>query len=212
MADELNLVSNKSRKPSREELLNELESIRSSLLSSDSESDTIDHNENEPRTESSAAESTSPSPELAETQRMPIITPEKLNDTNPFSPNNEKASDMTVLPGQQSLFDEEKKEKQAAETEATTTEETEASHEPTTERENPFLPKHIKQRLEMERSLYEREISEHTPLPKKAMPSPSTEQSPQEVLIDELVQRYLPKIEQELRERLREQLGDSGED
>ncbi len=204
---ESNVVSNKSHKPSREEMLTELESIRSSLLCGDEDGIREDDNDDIDSSDSAVP----PASDLAETQRMPIITPEQLDEESTPSANNEKAPAMTVLPGQQSLFDEEKKEKQAAEAEAAAAaKETEASQEKTTERENPFLPKAIKQRLEMERSLYEREISEHTPLSKVATPAP--DKTPQDALIDELVKRYLPKIEQELRERLREQLEDESED
>lgn len=69
--------------------------------------------------------------------------------------------------------------------------------------ENPFLPKHIRDRLQGNRS---------TPPPATTVPpaqpvaASSNSKSSEEQLVDELVKTYLPKIERELRERLRNML------
>lgn len=73
--------------------------------------------------------------------------------------------------------------------------------------ENPFLPKHIRDRLSANRAL-QQEIAKSfnsPPYTRFPPPAPSTaaELSADEQLIDELVQRYLPKIEAELRDKLR---------
>lgn len=92
--------------------------------------------------------------------------------------------------------------------------------------ENPFLPAHIKAKLERERSLYEQEINaavqtnsaryfpKPVPGPVGSV-TPKTEKAPRsehEALIDEIVKEYLPKIEAKLRERLRECLAEANEE
>jgi hypothetical protein len=84
--------------------------------------------------------------------------------------------------------------------------------------DNPFLPKHIRDRLHTSRSLQD-EIMDSSlkSLTTAIATKPSTpNQGPanpiegkQEQLIDELVQSYLPKIEQELRRRLQALLSDT---
>ncbi len=220
------IVTNNSHKPSKEELLNELESIRTSLL---------------PEGKDKTVSDEPPFEDLAITREFLITTPEAESITNSDDPNIptlEKESPMTVLPGQQSLFGEDTKKpadktqnevdpaptdssedinESAAPTPediAETQEHPAIEEEPsssaelsdTQERENPFLPRHIKQKLEKEKSLYQQQLSETAPItpviPNVARKTPQDNES----LIDELVDAYLPKIEQELRQRLRESL------
>lgn len=91
--------------------------------------------------------------------------------------------------------------------------------------ENPFLPQHIKAKLERERTLYEQEINAAVQTnsakhfyPSSAKPLSRVEPmavaekpavTEHEKLIDELVSEYLPKIEAALRERLRESLSNT---
>ncbi len=226
------IVTNNSHKPSKEDLLNELESIRTSLLPEGKEKNTSD----EP-----------PFEDLAITREFLITTPEAESSSNSDDPNIptlEKESAMTVLPGQQSLFGEDaKKSEDKAQNEASsaptdgpvninesaapapeqiakTQEHPAIEEEPsssaelsdTQERENPFLPRHIKQKLEKEKSLYQQQLSETAPIT-PVTPS-AVRKIPQdnETLIDELVDAYLPKIEQELRQRLRESLNSQSQD
>ncbi len=220
------IVTNNSHKPSKEELLNELESIRTSLL---------------PEGKEKSASDEPPFEDLAITREFLITIPEaesNLGSDTPDIPTLEKENPMTVLPGQQSLFGEDAKKSakttqsgadaistddaaSITETETPATEQiVETQEHPaieeeqlaapelsdTQERENPFLPRHIKQKLEKEKSLYQQQLSETAPI----APIPSRKAShDNEALIDELVGAYLPKIEQELRQRLRESLNKS---
>ena len=89
--------------------------------------------------------------------------------------------------------------------------------------ENPFLPKHIRDRLHTSRSLQDELTSINnlatiatststsptsglTPGSDSSLSSSNTTATVQEQLIDKLVAEYLPKIEQELRKRLHQQL------
>jgi len=76
--------------------------------------------------------------------------------------------------------------------------------------DNPFLPKHIRDRLHTSRSLQEEltsinavstTLNVKTPVKARATPASELDN-----LVDELVNAHLPKIEQELRRRLRESL------
>lgn len=75
--------------------------------------------------------------------------------------------------------------------------------------ENPFLPKHIRDRLTANRPSQPPMVDYFAPLPAKAPPpeTPSATEPPEptpadQQLIDELVKRFLPEIEAALRERL----------
>jgi|SRR5690606_22881253 len=81
--------------------------------------------------------------------------------------------------------------------------------------ENPFLPKHIRDRLTANRLL-------QAELVKSLGQAPAPGQAPQaakavsdqavEALVDELVRRFLPQMEAELRRRLRELVAEAEED
>ena len=74
--------------------------------------------------------------------------------------------------------------------------------------ENPFLPKHIRDRLHTNRSLQDELTSMNSAASelnnKTAVEDSATDKH--EKLVDELVDFYLPKIEEELRRRLRKRL------
>lgn len=229
---------NPTRKPSKQELLSELESIRTSLLPEGPKH--VDNNE-EP-IELTEADMVLES-DLSATLEMPIISAEAEENFEfalniPSGPEDAQikgqeqdniALDQTqqastqpteslmqnpekpahVLPGQQSLFDEDKN--QAAENGSATEKKVKATPvKPTASAtENPFLPHHIKQKLEKEKSLYQQQINEAVPIQNLAS-SKSVEptKNDHETLIDELVDEYLPKIEQELRRRIKAQLSE----
>ncbi len=207
----------KSDNPSREELLNELVSIRDSLLP-----------------ENDKAHSASDKPPSALTKKNePLHTLSKPTQTETT---HDKDEIMDPLPGQQSLFDENAKKNSEAAKKKPATELKKAQKSPsiaseanTPERENPFLPHHIKQKLEKEKLLYQQEINKQNNLqsagtlapksmpkitsasPTKPLTSNITKNAMElmevdEALVDELVEFYLPKIEQDLRQRLRERL------
>lgn len=123
-------------------------------------------------------------------------------------------NDPSVLPNQQRLFDEPAKERPAKEQKRTNL-----------SNDNPFLPKHIRERLgatndymqELEQQQRELEKQSLTmpfsskvpsmlevekPLKKPSPSLKSTIANPDD-LIDSLVQQYLPIIETELRQRLK---------
>ncbi len=226
------IVTNNSHKPSKEELLNELESIRTSLLP---------EGRDKTGTSKTSASEEASFEDLAITREFLITMPEAESSSDSDAtniPTLEKESPMTVLPGQQSLFGEDAKKaahKSQNEVNAVSADDTgdintsEASdpeqlaetHEhpaieeeapapaelsDTQERENPFLPRHIKQKLEKEKSLYQQQLSETAPITPVIPATARKASQDNEALIDELVGAYLPKIEQELRQRLRDSL------
>lgn len=73
--------------------------------------------------------------------------------------------------------------------------------------ENPFLPKHIRDRLKANRELQQEMVKAFTSPPYTPFPPPTRKKPPNdaadEQLIEHLLQRYLPKIEAELRQKLR---------
>lgn len=81
--------------------------------------------------------------------------------------------------------------------------------------ENPFLPKHIRDRLTANRKNQTAMMESLAPLARPApapAPKPAAVRLPDEQqLIDELVQRFLPEIEAALRERLQALLRDTAE-
>jgi len=134
-----------------------------------------------------------PSADTAEPESAPDPAPENIKATRP--------------PEQQpSLFD------RPAETPAPTRVVSDKT-------DNPFLPKHIRDRLHTNRTLQQEISATFTAPPKAPQPqvkpeakaaTPSTDEAHEQV-IDELVQRYLPKIEAELREKLRALLAEQNE-
>lgn len=224
-------VSDDSNKPTRDELLQELESIRETLLpaglqaestqaSASSETDKNSQFPGDVTRPRDAVSDTTNAP-TSETLDNAISEVEALTDQI-IPSNNNKDHPMNVLPGQQSLFDEEKKAAAAANASA----EDAPSAEPASSeeahpaaasapKENPFLPRHIKQKLEKEKSLYQQQVEEGVTLSKATKSQPATNASSSitedEALIDELVAEYLPKIEETLKQRLREKLQQTDE-
>jgi len=246
-------VSTKTRKPNRQELLKELESIRASLLP-----------ENTPSGEAPAAAPTKPPktnsliaydndfvhddytldlsgiiqkedtvtdiqvPNQTEANPAASKPQSKTKDVNTSvapaasTPKNAPASTeqdasqrdnqdpmTSALPGQQSLFDssdgEEAPSPSPKSPETSTISEAPAlsADDSAIAKENPFLPKHVKDRLEKERSLYQKEMDAAAKYQTPAKPSSSDN-----ALIDELVKLYLPKIEADLRRRLKQSLNE----
>lgn len=175
-------------KPTRKELLDELESIRASLLEIDELSQPSDTN-------------------ITQT----ITHEEDIESTMPLNPADENAK---ALPGQQSLFDSiDTVDSAEQETPATKAagEETVATDlltavpakpkvQSAEEVENPFLPKHVKERLAQEKQFYQRDLESVTKLSFAMKSSMSTAQC--EAIVDALVAQYLPKIEEDLRTEL----------
>ena len=103
----------------------------------------------------------------------------------------------SVLPGQQSLFADKSKRQQKHQAKANT--EHQAKTRTNTEQhqfdDNPFLPKHIRQRLNGASALMDDQIS--------ALPDAiSNANVYTEQLVEQLIARYMPKIESELRRQL----------
>lgn len=240
-------MSIKSRKPSREDLLKELEAIRTSLLPERQTQGAEGKNNNVEKNDAfcgfgqqtlnaqphhcedlSALDST-----LAITQERPAVpdeitggaefdylvnipdsqheAPPRAPEKSPYdkkSSNHQDPATMNALPGQQSLFES---------SEMTGRRKSADSHsgqrgsEPSPgvedQAENPFLPKHVKDRLQKEKSLYQKEIDAATRLP--GLNPYASKPDEHDALVDELVKIYLPKIEQDLRKRLKEHLKDS---
>lgn len=74
--------------------------------------------------------------------------------------------------------------------------------------ENPFLPKHIRERLNSESPLARRSKQLESKLNQPdLMPAPPPKaKAPKEDIVNQLVAKYMPKIEAELRRRLKEKL------
>lgn len=178
------------KKPTRKELLEELESIRASLIEIDELSEPLDPNNTK------------------------TITPEEdTESTMPLNPSDENAK---ALPGQQSLFDSIDSIDSADCIEQETPAATAAGDETVAtdlltavpakpksqaeEVENPFLPKHVKERLAQEKQFYQRDLESVTKLSFAMKNSMSTAQC--EAIVDALVAQYLPKIEEDLRTEL----------
>lgn len=131
---------------------------------------------------------------------------------------------------QQSLFDPPNSKQSAATTTAK-----EKPTKPTIEKtENPFLPKHIRDRLHTKRSLQDEimesplfsNLAKSTAANSPSSPNtssnaptntvshsqtPSISASKEEAIIDDLVNAFLPKIEQLLRQRLRDVVNETAE-
>ncbi len=78
--------------------------------------------------------------------------------------------------------------------------------------DNPFLPKHIRDRLEERRQALADDIAQASTFfpPKGAQPkNTASEHSTARALVDDLVAEYLPRIEADLRRRLLEQLNNN---
>lgn len=192
-------VTTKNRKATRQELLEELESIRA-YLGGDDASTSLD-------TDAPViTEQRSSTTENNAYQANKIISDSNSNSeaditTAPQQPSNA----MKPLPGQQSLF-EAPLEKQTSEPEA-------AIKNPVSE--NPFLPKHIREKLDREKSRYQQnqDLQKNYQQNKAPVSHRSTDahtSTADEALIDELVAMYLPKIEEDLRQKLRDKLKRDG--
>jgi hypothetical protein len=136
---------------------------------------------------------------------------ESINDEQP-------STTPGVLPGQQSLFDEKKSERSSSAAQ-------ENSIKPSQEKkvkasgENPFLPKHIRERLNgtVDLPAYDtagRPLQKHygdnpsspkmtaSATPKKVEDSTN----PTDELVDKLVKEFMPKIEEKLRKELKKRI------
>ena len=166
-------MKNKRTKPTKQSLLRELESIHNFL--SEKNSPPGKTNQAEKRAE-------------PQTETMPKDIP-------------------TPLPGQQSLFDDANDSTVgvsitlsddnidiSSDEEIDITDELEGISE---NRENPFLPKHIREKLKQERDGLAKSQQ-------NLMPSKHNSNMEVEVIIDEIISQYMPIIEADLRNRIRE--------
>lgn len=160
-----------------------------------------------------------------------------FSSTEPDSPEtpitmDDKSDLLEPSLGQQSLFDQPASAQQKRNTRPEKCEPKASPVEP--DEENPFLPKHIRDRLSRGRSTIMDELMQvgdslnrdksqfqyspadtdtetGTASDAPARPTPVQHQSKQtDRIVDELVAEYLPRLEAELRKRLREQLSTAG--
>ncbi|SMF08908.1 hypothetical protein SAMN02745866_00657 [Alteromonadaceae bacterium Bs31] len=183
--------SSETSRPTRESLLTELEDIKASLLDAFGEPDN-----SAPQKSPQAEEKPKKADEHSSSESATLST-HKDENTVLTETNNDQPEH--VLPGQQSLFEEQANAKAAASGQSNKAEPAEHKHE------NPFLPGHVRARLKQNKeSMMEdladvgRTLAKHEPSDK-----PSEELSQ---LVDELVAEYLPEIENQLRERLHQKL------
>ena len=102
------------------------------------------------------------------------------------------------LPGQQNLFNESGSEP-SSEPNSSSKESITQKPEPALPAdENPFLPKHIRDRLQGNKP----HLGMQSFIPPELSAKTSKQQMQTRALVDELVTEYLPKIEAELRQRL----------
>jgi len=165
------------RQAAKAAILNELESIKGLLVE-------------EPKDETPA--------ECCE--EVPTLQ-DPVADHKPYAP----------LPGQQSLFSEGRSEPNSDSHPEPNS--NKPSGEPNTAKnetplpadENPFLPKHIRDRLQGNKphlGMQNFKPSELAKEPSELAKEPSVQQAQTRALVDELVTEYLPKMETELRQRL----------
>lgn len=182
-------MSGSDHKPTKQDLLEELESIRQSLLD--------------------------PAAPLPPPKSRHLYR--KQSAAHHADRQEQNTMSNKPLPGQQSLFDEAPSRNSSAGAPrtsakpATTNVATPLSDnvnsmdnhdlfEAETTPENPFLPQHIRDRLIKEKASFR----EHHHQTMEQLSSDKTDAD--ERLVDELVAKYLPKIEEELREKLRAQI------
>lgn len=212
----LNPAQNESRKPSRKELLAELESIHASLIeisataTEQARNPWPDPPDNDKPLPDHLTKSVEFERALRARPQAPEfkIQPEQNNPTNfKASPQQEQnmslkpAKESTVLPGQQSLFDilpEETAPRTSGTAKSLKKEVSPANVE------NPFLPSHVKERLAQEKQHYQQDLESVAKLSFGMSNSLSSAQC--EELVDTLVAQYLPKIEQDLRNELKKLL------
>ncbi len=175
------------------------------------------------------------------TMEVPAINDLVLAQNTQPARGSPKVLSPKVLPGQQSLFDDNivPESQVPAERIEKAPPLKAAAVKPLVE--NPFLPAHIKAKLERERTLYEQEINAavqtnsaryypakvpapapapEEPVAAKTEYHPASKHTPthagldaeHEALIDEVVSEYLPQIEAKLRKRLRECLAEASEE
>ena len=112
------------------------------------------------------------------------------------SNSNTLTANQTSTTNQRSLFSDASKSSAAA------VNATQQALELNKKTENPFLPKHIRDRLQANRG-----APGATPVTPSSIQSPVAsghDKSVEDYLVDEIIKAYLPKIEQELREKLRD--------
>lgn len=204
-------MSTKPNKPTPKELLKELEAIHASLLPDDGATAEKNLQRNKGQTAQTPKAKTQ-IPTTPASKEVPLREHDNVSQAIPSeadceSTRQESTGSMTVLPGQQSLFEEANSASNSQPNYSVEVETQQQSSEIKTQDsnlENPFLPKHVKERLDRERSLYQKEIDAAAKLQNPNAPLSDIEDH--DSLIDELVKLYLPQIEHELRLRLKKSL------
>ncbi len=173
-------------RPTRESLLQELEEIKASLM---------DEVSIEP-------DKTLEETAVDETHKNLAEQP-GLEDEEIVLIDQELEKPQHVLPGQQSLFDEQ------AHSQAM-----EQNHQAEVDRhadsnengENPFLPSHIRARLQQNKTSMLEDLADVGRTLARHEQSLHSDEEAYGELIDQLVAEYLPEIEKQLRVKLRERL------
>lgn len=196
-------------KPTRKDLLQELESIYRSLVA-DGEELVASGALPSLVTETDGTEATAYAVPANNKIANNKISDDKTSN-NKIS-HNKKADALHAGPaGQQSLFVSDQlrtpslgiSSVTAVEPEENTVDE--SKDETVTVLENPFLPRHVRERLEQERSLYEREIEAASRMQTKYRKS-ETPYHKYQGLVDDVVAQFMPRIEADLRLRLQKLL------
>lgn len=209
--------------PTKEDLLKELETIKSSLQYNDQDysdqesidQEGIDQEYIDQQTPAPRPSEPDARPETGNGVSQPPPTPETPHDEDDIElVDEEDLINTPALPGQQSLFDEpDHHPKSAGDNGKATT-------RPTAKGENPFLPSHIRARLQQNKTSLLAELAQvgatlSRPEAGEAVAKPAEKADPDnsgsqpdakacEAIVDELVAHYLPEIELALRQRLTE--------
>lgn len=179
-------------RPTRDSLLHELEDLKLSLSLEEPETMPIKEEPTEV-------------PALTDTQSLEELTPpDHLIQEDEDGVEREKeekpentATDSERAPlGQQPLFDDEVSDKSH-------------DHNASNKDENPFLPEHIRERLTQNKNTILEELAhvgESLSKHRNRAKIGKEADADANILIDELVAKYLPQIEKELRAKLKQQL------
>ena len=159
-----------SKKPDKSELLRELETIRDTLIDDFIKLETA-------HTSSSITNKTTVNENIETASTM-----QKSSDSTENKPHTATKPSESALDGQQSLFEESSSVVHDEHTDLNS--------------ENPFLPSHIKERLNKEKTSLQNLQNEAL---RHLAGQTNTDQ-----LIDEVIQQFMPEIEAELRRRLNE--------
>ena len=224
-------MADNEHRPTRQDFLAELESIRDSLREGFDETSAKKPSiAGKPLANNYTKQSASKKP-AADKDKKPSSKPNPLRtSTQQHDQTSETATTIMTdkpLPGQRSLFDEYEEEIRAVHKYLDDSDTKDSQYRAQSSSnnidiakdENPFLPQHIKDRLSKEREYFQQiqsEAQESLTPTKSASSSPSTPIAPHQTtpigelpishdeqkLIDEMVAKYLPIIENDLRERL----------